>query len=80
MRPRRSAAASSHAGIVNVLSHAKEVVDPVSLYAAMGGLHLSGKAHEPIIAKTDLAKVVVAFWMAQPIKTGDIQPSINRYE
>jgi 7,8-dihydropterin-6-yl-methyl-4-(beta-D-ribofuranosyl)aminobenzene 5'-phosphate synthase len=34
--------ACSHAGIVNVLTHAREVFASAPLYAAMGGLHLSG--------------------------------------
>lgn len=42
----------SHAGIVNVLTHAAELFSPLPLYAAMGGLHLSGPAHEPIIDPT----------------------------
>jgi 7,8-dihydropterin-6-yl-methyl-4-(beta-D-ribofuranosyl)aminobenzene 5'-phosphate synthase len=34
--------ACSHAGIVNVLTHAQQQFPSVPLYAAMGGLHLSG--------------------------------------
>ncbi|HEU4370737.1 MAG TPA: MBL fold metallo-hydrolase [Methylomirabilota bacterium] len=43
--------ACSHAGIVNVLTHAREVFPSVPLYGAMGGLHLSG-ATERIIPET----------------------------
>jgi 7,8-dihydropterin-6-yl-methyl-4-(beta-D-ribofuranosyl)aminobenzene 5'-phosphate synthase len=43
--------ACSHAGIVNVLTHAREVFAPAPLYAAMGGLHLSGVT-EKIIPDT----------------------------
>ena len=39
--------ACSHAGIVNVLTDAANVFDPVPLYAVMGGLHLSGPDYEP---------------------------------
>lgn len=44
--------ACSHAGVVNVLHHAREVFDPVPLYGVMGGFHLSGAACEPIIPQT----------------------------
>ena len=43
--------ACSHAGIVNVLTHAREVNPDVPLYGVMGGFHLSG-ATEPIIPDT----------------------------
>jgi 7,8-dihydropterin-6-yl-methyl-4-(beta-D-ribofuranosyl)aminobenzene 5'-phosphate synthase len=43
--------ACSHAGIVNVLTHAQQQFPSVPLYAAMGGLHLSG-ATEKIIPDT----------------------------
>jgi 7,8-dihydropterin-6-yl-methyl-4-(beta-D-ribofuranosyl)aminobenzene 5'-phosphate synthase len=43
--------ACSHAGIVNVLTHARETFPSVPLYGAMGGLHLSGST-EPIIPDT----------------------------
>lgn len=43
--------ACSHAGIVNVLTHAREVSPSVPLYGAMGGLHLSGVT-EKIIPET----------------------------
>lgn len=44
--------ACSHAGIVNVLRHAREIFDPVPLYGVMGGFHLSGKYCESIIPET----------------------------
>jgi len=43
--------ACSHAGIVNVLTHARETLAAVPLWGAMGGLHLSG-ATEAIIPDT----------------------------
>ena len=43
--------ACSHAGIVNVLTHARESFPGVPLHAAMGGLHLSG-TNEAIIPQT----------------------------
>ena len=43
--------ACSHAGLINVLKHAREVFPAVPLYGAMGGLHLSG-ATEKIIPDT----------------------------
>lgn len=50
--------ACSHAGIVNVLTDAAAVSDPVPLFAVMGGLHLSGTAYEPLIPQTikDMAR------------------------
>jgi len=43
--------ACSHAGIVNVLTHARSVFPAVPLYGAMGGLHLSG-INEAVIPQT----------------------------
>jgi len=43
--------ACSHAGIVNVLTHARDRFPGVPLHAAMGGLHLSGP-NEAIIPQT----------------------------
>jgi len=43
--------ACSHAGIVNVLRHARSTFASVPLYGAMGGLHLSGNT-EAIIPQT----------------------------
>ena len=43
--------ACSHAGIVNVLAHARDSFPGVPLHAAMGGLHLSGP-NEAIIPQT----------------------------
>jgi len=44
--------ACSHAGVVNVLHHAREIFDPVPLYGVMGGFHLSGPPCEPLIPAT----------------------------
>jgi len=41
----------SHAGIVNVLTHARDSFPGVPLHAVMGGLHLSGP-NEKVIAQT----------------------------
>ena len=43
--------ACSHAGLINVLTHARSVFPRVPLYAAMGGLHLSG-INERVIPQT----------------------------
>jgi len=43
--------ACSHAGIVNVLHHARQSFPDVPLYAILGGLHLSG-ANEAVIPQT----------------------------
>lgn len=43
--------ACSHAGIVNVLHHARETFPDVKLHAAMGGFHLSGPT-EAVIPET----------------------------
>jgi 7,8-dihydropterin-6-yl-methyl-4-(beta-D-ribofuranosyl)aminobenzene 5'-phosphate synthase len=43
--------ACSHAGVINVLRHAKKVFPEVPLYGVMGGMHLSG-ATEKAIPKT----------------------------
>lgn len=43
--------ACSHAGIVNVLTHARDSFPDVQLHAVMGGLHLSGP-NEAIIPQT----------------------------
>ena len=47
----------SHAGVVNVLTHARGIFAPLPLYAVFGGLHLSGAANEGWIDDTvrDLA-------------------------
>lgn len=54
--------ACSHAGIVNVLTHARATYPSVPLYGAMGGLHLSGST-EPIIPDTvaDLKRFDLGF-------------------
>ncbi len=43
--------ACSHAGLINVLNHARSVFPAVPVYGVMGGLHLSG-ATEKIIPET----------------------------
>jgi 7,8-dihydropterin-6-yl-methyl-4-(beta-D-ribofuranosyl)aminobenzene 5'-phosphate synthase len=50
--------ACSHAGIVNVVTRAAEVFDPVPIHGVVGGLHLSGAANEQWIEATvdDLAR------------------------
>jgi 7,8-dihydropterin-6-yl-methyl-4-(beta-D-ribofuranosyl)aminobenzene 5'-phosphate synthase len=42
----------SHAGIVNVLLHARQVFPDVPLYGVLGGLHLAGAAMERLIPET----------------------------
>ena len=42
----------SHAGIVNVLLHAREVFPDVPLYGVLGGLHLAGAGPERAIPQT----------------------------
>ncbi len=44
--------ACSHAGVVNVMTHARNTFPDTPLYAVMGGLHLSGPAPEKIIPET----------------------------
>lgn len=44
--------ACSHAGIINVLKHAREIFPEIPLYAVMGGFHLSGHSVEKIIPQT----------------------------
>jgi 7,8-dihydropterin-6-yl-methyl-4-(beta-D-ribofuranosyl)aminobenzene 5'-phosphate synthase len=43
--------ACSHAGVVNVLKHARESFPQLPLYGVMGGLHLSG-TNERVIPET----------------------------
>jgi 7,8-dihydropterin-6-yl-methyl-4-(beta-D-ribofuranosyl)aminobenzene 5'-phosphate synthase len=43
--------ACSHAGLINVLTHARSVFPSIPLYGAMGGLHLSG-INERVIPET----------------------------
>jgi len=42
----------SHAGVVNVLLHAREVFPGVPLYGVLGGLHLAGEGPERAIPET----------------------------
>jgi 7,8-dihydropterin-6-yl-methyl-4-(beta-D-ribofuranosyl)aminobenzene 5'-phosphate synthase len=44
--------ACSHAGIVNVLTHARQVFVDIPLYGVLGGLHLAGAAMERLIPDT----------------------------
>lgn len=44
--------ACSHAGVVNVLTHAREMFAPTPIFGVMGGFHLSGKKCEAIIPET----------------------------
>jgi 7,8-dihydropterin-6-yl-methyl-4-(beta-D-ribofuranosyl)aminobenzene 5'-phosphate synthase len=44
--------ACSHAGIVNVLEHARATFPDTPLHAALGGLHLAGAASEGLIPPT----------------------------
>ncbi|MGH7232219.1 MAG: MBL fold metallo-hydrolase [Nitrospiraceae bacterium] len=50
--------ACSHAGVVNVLTHARDRFPDIPLYAVVGGFHLSGAGPEDIIPDTitDLAQ------------------------
>jgi 7,8-dihydropterin-6-yl-methyl-4-(beta-D-ribofuranosyl)aminobenzene 5'-phosphate synthase len=41
-----------HAGIVNVVRHAKRLTGVDTVYAVLGGFHLSGALFEPIIPRT----------------------------
>jgi 7,8-dihydropterin-6-yl-methyl-4-(beta-D-ribofuranosyl)aminobenzene 5'-phosphate synthase len=41
-----------HAGIINTLNYAKELAGEDSIYAVIGGMHLSGGLFEPIIHRT----------------------------
>lgn len=42
----------SHAGIINVLRHARQITGQQEVYAVVGGLHLTGGLFEPIIPRT----------------------------
>lgn len=44
--------ACSHAGIINVLTHARERFSTLPLYGVFGGFHLAGKAMEALIPDT----------------------------
>ncbi len=50
--------ACSHAGVVNVLTHARAIFPDMPIFAVMGGFHLSGPGPEKIIPDTvrDLAR------------------------
>jgi 7,8-dihydropterin-6-yl-methyl-4-(beta-D-ribofuranosyl)aminobenzene 5'-phosphate synthase len=55
--------ACSHAGLINVLSHARASYPDIPLYGVMGGLHLSGVREEKLIPQTiaDLEKFDLKF-------------------
>jgi 7,8-dihydropterin-6-yl-methyl-4-(beta-D-ribofuranosyl)aminobenzene 5'-phosphate synthase len=42
----------AHAGIINTIRYAQKITGVSSIYAIVGGFHLSGKAFIPIIGKT----------------------------
>ena len=42
----------SHAGVINVLRHAQRITGIETVYAFIGGLHLTGGLFEPIIPRT----------------------------
>lgn len=54
--------ACSHAGVINVLTHARRVFDPVPIHAVMGGFHLAGPGVEATIQETvsDMARFGLA--------------------
>lgn len=41
-----------HAGVVNILRHARRLTGVERIHAVIGGFHLTGKAFEPIIERT----------------------------
>ncbi len=41
-----------HAGVVNILRHARELTGVERIHAVIGGFHLTGKAFESIIDRT----------------------------
>ena len=43
---------SSNAGVINVLLHAQRLTGVDTVYAFVGGLHLTGGLFEPIIPRT----------------------------
>lgn len=51
--------ACSHAGIVNVLTHARELFPGVPLHGVLGGLHLAGAGPEKVVRDTvaDVARM-----------------------
>jgi hypothetical protein len=55
--------ASSHAGLINVLTEARRLFPDIPLYAVVGGFHLSGAVVEKIIPETvrDLADFQLRF-------------------
>jgi 7,8-dihydropterin-6-yl-methyl-4-(beta-D-ribofuranosyl)aminobenzene 5'-phosphate synthase len=57
--------ACSHAGVINVLSHAREVFPGVPLHAVLGGFHLAG-ANEKVIPETVAALADFGLAMIAP--------------
>ena len=55
-----------HAGAVNIVRHAQRLTGVDRLYALLGGLHLSGKAFEPVIPPTIAALTELAPAMVVP--------------
>ncbi|MFF2993412.1 MBL fold metallo-hydrolase [Streptomyces sp. NPDC057950] len=54
-----------HAGVINIVRHARRLTGVASLHALLGGFHLSGPTFEPVIAPTvatltDLAPHLIA--------------------
>jgi len=50
-----------HAGIINVLRHAKAITGISRIYAVLGGFHLTGRVFEPLITPTvDALKAIGA--------------------
>jgi 7,8-dihydropterin-6-yl-methyl-4-(beta-D-ribofuranosyl)aminobenzene 5'-phosphate synthase len=55
-----------HAGVVNIVRHAKRVTGIDRLYAVIGGFHLSGRLFEPIIPQTAAALAAESPGMVVP--------------
>jgi 7,8-dihydropterin-6-yl-methyl-4-(beta-D-ribofuranosyl)aminobenzene 5'-phosphate synthase len=49
-----------HAGIVNIVRHARKITGVEAVYAVIGGFHLSGPLFEPIIGATVDALATIA--------------------
>ena len=49
-----------HAGVVNILRHARRITGVERIYAVIGGFHLTGKVFEPIIDRTVAAVAELA--------------------
>src|SRR5262249_19026078 len=55
-----------HAGIINILRHARELTGVSAIHAVIGGFHLTGALFEPIIAPTVAALRELAPAIAVP--------------